>query len=905
MRQILGFLVGFLFLAGSFFLMPVAHAADVAAPTEAQKESVRAVMGKVPLYFIENRGQVDAAVSYYLEGEDTTAYFTPTGVTFALTGPAEAPSTASAKAVSGAPGHARRVSLEERPGKTPWSEPEETAKQRWIVKLDFLGANPNVVPRGEAPIATKVSYFIGPKDQWKTGLRTFGKVVYKNLWPGIDLIYFGKGQQMEYDLVVHPGADPSQIRFAYRGAESVMVTQEGHLKVTTPVKVFGEERPTVYQEVDGKRVEITSSYNLFPLNKGGQGVVPPNPNTLAPEGRGQGEGVIYGFNLAPHDTTRPLVIDPPVFVYVSYIGGGWPDAGGGIAVDSFGAAYVTGYTSSAEMDFPDIVGPDTTYNGGYDAFVAKVKPDGTGLDYAGYIGGDSDELGLGIAVDSFGAAYVTGIVDATEVEASFPVTVGPDLTYNGSYQDAFVAKVKPDGTGLDYAGYIGGSDDDRGHGIAVDSFGAAYVTGHTGSTEATFPVTVGPDLTSNGSFDAFVAKVLPDGTGFEYVGYIGGSVYEFGYGITVDSAGAAYVTGRTDSTEATFPDTVGPDTTSNGGADAFVAKVKPDGTGLDYAGYIGGSNHDLGTGIAVDSVGAAYVTGYTWSTEVTFPVAVGPDTTHSGVFSDAFVAKVKPDGTGLDYAGYIGGSGSDVGNGIAVDSLGAAYVTGYTDSTEATFPVTGGPDTTHNGGLDAFVAKVVPNGTGLDYAGYIGGSGSDVGSGIAVDSVGAAYVTGTTRSTEATFPVTVGPDLTLNGDPTSTGDAFVAKIEGTSPPDTDGDGIPDAEDECPLLSTPNVITGTAGNDTLTGTAGNDLIRGLAGDDRVKGMGGNDCIVGGTGRDSLLGADGDDILQGGDQRDVLRGGNGDDTLDGGTNTDTCYGGTGTDTATDCETTFGIP
>ena len=432
------------------------------------------------------------------------------------------------------------------------------------------------------------------------------------------------------------------------------------------------------------------------------------------------------------------------------------------------------------------VGPDLTFNGGRgifpsDAFVAKVNPGGTALVYAGYIGGTGSDTARGIAVDGAGNAYVTGYTDSTE--ASFPATAGPDLTFNGGSSDVFVAKVNPGGTALVYAGYIGGADSDLGFGIAVDNSGNAYVSGSTKSTEASFPATVGPDLTFNARVfrgsDAFVAKVNPGGTALVYAGYIGGTGDQEGFGIAVDGAGNAYVTGQTDSTAASFPVTMGPDLTFNGGScDAFVAKVNPGGTALVYAGYIGGTVCDEGKGIAIDGAGNAYVTGRTASTEASFPVTVGPDLTFNGGGNDAFVAKVNPGGTALAYAGYIGGAGSDAGRGIAVDGAGNAYVTGDTGSTEASFPVTVGPDLIFNGDAsnfdsDAYVAKVNASGTALIYAGYIGGSSDDRGEAIAVDSTGNAYITGETGSTEADFPVAVGPDLTFNG---GFGDVFVAKI---------------------------------------------------------------------------------------------------------------------------------
>jgi hypothetical protein len=366
------------------------------------------------------------------------------------------------------------------------------------------------------------------------------------------------------------------------------------------------------------------------------------------------------------------------------------------------------------------------------------------------------------------------------MQDSFPVLVGPDLTKSGDW-DAFVAKVNPAGTALVYAGYIGGSNADEGHSIAVDGSGNAYVTGQTRSMQDTFPVLVGPDLTINDRYgyccgDTFVAKVNAAGTALVYAGYIGGSESDFAYGIAVDGAGSAYVAGYTGSAEDSFPVTGGPDLTFNGGFyDAFVAKVNAPGTALVYAGYIGGGGSDTGYDTAVDGAGNAYVVGGTLSDETTFPVIGGPDLGFNGGNYDAYVAKVNSSGTALVYAGYIGGSGGDGGTGIAVDGSGNAYVAGYTGSAEDSFPVTGGPDLTYNGGhsADAFVAKVSPAGTALVYAGYIGGSSEDWGNEIAVDDAGNAYVMGSTDSTQDSFPVAGGPDLTHNGGT----DAFVARVD--------------------------------------------------------------------------------------------------------------------------------
>jgi hypothetical protein len=648
---------------------------------------------------------------------------------------------------------------------------------RFAVKLDFVGANADVRPSGEEKTGAVISYFKGKPEEWKTGLPTYSRIVYKDLWPGIDVTYYGTVDRMKYEFVVHPGSDPSLIRLAYRGASAVEVNGEGRLEVRTPAGDLEDDRPVGYQEIEGKRTDVALSYLL-------------EEQATKEPGLGGEEAVtksfIYGFEVGDYDRTKPLVLDPAVLVYCGFIGGSGVDGGTGIAVDGSGNAYVTGQTSSTQTTFPVIGGPDLTYNGGGDAFVAKVNASGTALAYCSYIGGDYDDRGNSIAVDSSGNAYITG--NTVSTQPSLPVNVGPDLTYNGSL-DAFVAKVNASGTALVYCGYIGGSGEEWGNCIAVDGSGNAYVTGRTDSTQTTFPIIGGLDPTYNLNVDAFVAKVDVSGATLLYCGYIGGSGAEYGDGIAVDSSGNAFVTGNTKSTQTTFPVLYGPDLTYNGGIhDAFVAKVNASGATLLYCGYIGGSGDDYGRGIAVDGSGNAYITGRTDSTQTTFPIIGGPDLTHNSS-RDAFVAKVNASGATLLYCGYIGGSDNEEGYGIAVDGSGNTYVTGGTFSTEATFPVIGGPDLTHNSSRDAFVAKVNTSGTALVYCGYIGGSGLDDGYGIAVDGTGNAYIAGQTNSTEATFPVIGGPDLTNNG----YYEAFVGKISSIQKGDFlgtwDGQGV--------------------------------------------------------------------------------------------------------------------
>ncbi len=626
----------------------------------ADRANIHASIGKLPLSFIENQGQADERIAYYIQSPGRSLYFTPDGHVLRLT----QGKGADAKAHT--------------------------------IKVELVDAAPECID-GLARAPGIVSYFKGPKENWKTAIPTHGKIGYVQPWPGIDLSYDGTNGILESIYTVAPHADPGQIKLRYSGQDGLRLDDEGNLVYTTSLGEIKETAPTLYQEIDGARLPVEGRYVLL------------DDTTVA-------------FQVAEYNPDHVLIIDPTL-IYAGFIGGDGDDIGTGIAVDSAGNAYVTGYTDSTAVTPPFVGGPDLTYNGGtYDAFVAKVNAAGTALVYAGFIGGSGDDIGAGIAVDSAGNAYVTGYTDSDQT--SFPVLGGPDVTHNGGTYDAFVAKVNAAGTALAYAGYIGGSGDDIGAGIAVDSAGNAYVTGYTDSDQTSFPVLGGPNLTYGDGYDVFVAKVNAAGTALVYAGYIGGSGEDIGTGIAVDSAGNAYVTGYTDSDQTSFPVIGGPDVTYNGGAhDAFVAKVNPSGTALIYAGFIGGSGDDIGAGIAVDSAGNAYVTGYTDSTATTFPVGDGPDLTQNGGFSDAFVAKVNAAGAGLAYAGFIGGFGDDAGAGIAVDSAGIAYVTGNTRSTGATFPVVVGPNLTSNGFSDAFVAKI--SATVFDLAAN-GNSGAEV-----------------------------------------------------------------------------------------------------------------------------------------------------------------------------------
>jgi uncharacterized repeat protein (TIGR01451 family) len=373
------------------------------------------------------------------------------------------------------------------------------------------------------------------------------------------------------------------------------------------------------------------------------------------------------------------------------------------------------------------------------------------LVYSTYLGGYNYDFGTSIAVDSSGNTYITGYTDSTD----FPTTLGAYQTsHAGSYYyDAFVSKLNPTGTGLVYSTYLGGSGgydgNDYGHSIAVDGSGNAYITGQTYSTD--FPTTPGAYQTSlSAYYDAFVTKLNPTGTGLVYSTYLGGNMNDMGYSLVVDGSGNAYITGQTQSTN--FPTTLGAYQTSRAGSyDAFVSKLNSAGTGLVYSTYLGGTYMDYGNGVAVDSSGNAYITGYTFSEN--FPTTLGAYQTSRAGSYDAFVSKLNSAGTGLVYSTYLGGTSNEEGNGVAVDSSGNAYITGYTDSTN--FPTTlGAYQTSRAGSYDAFVSKLNPTGTALEYSTYLGGTSDDYGNGVAVDGDGNAYITGYTDSTN--FPTTSG-----------------------------------------------------------------------------------------------------------------------------------------------------
>jgi hypothetical protein len=705
----------------------------------ASKEQVQQNYARLPLSFEANVGQADAAVHFLAHGPGYGLYFSGTEAVMVL-------SQGSGIRDQGS-GIGKATALPTRSvSEEPTSLTPEASTAPSVVRMQLVGGNPTMAMVGEDPLPGKVNYFLGnDRSQWHTHIATFAKVEYQQVYPGIDLDYYGNGQDLEYDFVVAPGADPGVIRLGFAGADGVAVNAQGDLVIHAGGPDILQHKPLVYQEVNGARQEIASSF-----------VVTSDHSPLTTHQ--------VGFALGAYDASRPLVIDP-VLSYSTYLGGSGDDYGVAIAVDpATGDALVTGYSSST--NFPTANAFQPTNHGGYDAFVTRLSADGSALVYSTYLGGSDVDFGRGIAVDpATGDALVTGYTSST----NFPTANALQPNYGGGEYDAFVARLSADGSALVYSTYLGGGGDDFGWSIAADpATGDALVAGSTYSTN--FPTANAFQPTNHGVLNAFVTRLSADGSALVYSTYLGGSDADFARGIAVDPAtGDALVTGYTISTD--FPTANALQPTNHGGEDAFVTRLSADGSALVYSTYLGGSFSDHGWGIAVDpATGDALITGETDSTD--FPTANALQPTNHG-FYNAFVTRLSADGSTLVYSTYLGGSASfgDGGNGIAVDpATGDALVTGYTSS--ADFPTANPLQPNYGGGTyDAFVTRLSADGSALLYSTYLGGSGSDGGNGIAVDpATGDALVTGYTQSTD--FP-TANP---LQANNAGGSDAFVARI---------------------------------------------------------------------------------------------------------------------------------
>jgi hypothetical protein len=667
-------------------------------PKENNKERLKDSIARLPLAFERNEGQANGSVKFIARGADSNIYFTPTEVAINLV-----ESNTSSRGEPSKQQSSPKPAFPHNAGRNDKHSPE-------VIRMKLVDSSGGTVT-GVNELGGTVNYFIGrnPKD-WHTDIRTYRQLKYEHVYPGVDQIFYGNNGQLEYDFLVSPRANPAAIRFEFKGQNDLAVDSSGDLVLRSKhSQTVRLRKPFAYQEIGVEKREVSAKYII----------------------KKKGE---ISFEIGSYDSGKPLVIDP-VLSYSTYLGGSGHDAGFDVAVDTSGSAYVTGSTDSSEF----------SPLGGTNTFVAKFSPDGAQRVYLAIIGGSGDDTGFSIAVDGAGAAYVTGATDSPD----FPVAAAFQSSFGGGSQDAFVAKLSANGSGVTYASYFGGSGNDAGFGIAVDSNGGAYITGSTDS----------PELSTLGNTDVFVTKLSPSGNTRVYSTILGGSGDDTGFDIAVDSQGNAYVVGSTDSPDFKTVNALQPN--FGGALDGFVAKVSADGSTLVYSTYFGGSGNDSAFGIAVDSSGNAYLAGSTDSSEF---AALGG--------RDVFVAKLSSTGDQRAYFTILGGSGDDVGFGIAVDSSGNAYVSGSTDSSNFTTSSAFQPNPA--GSQDVFVAKLNSAGSTLSYSTYLGSSDNESGFAIALDNTGNAYVTGFTSSNN--FP-TASPMQSVSG---GQGDAFVLRLSESS-----------------------------------------------------------------------------------------------------------------------------
>jgi hypothetical protein len=605
------------------------------------------------------------------------------------------------------------------------------------LRLEFLGAEAGVALVGEQSTGGRVSFLLGSDPRaWLTGRPAFGALRYRNLYPGVDLVYTSGAEGLKSEFVLAPGADPSAIRFRYAGAHAVRL-DGGDLVVESAAGRLRERAPALYQRVNQVRVPVAGS---FALHRDGS----------------------VGFAVGDYDRRRPLHIDPEL-QFSTFLGGSSLDYVTALAVDSAGRVIVAGWTDST--NFPT-VNPFLSRGGGVDAFIVRYNAAGTGIDFATYLGGAGDDRAFGLAVDGSGQAVLTGYTTST----GFPVLAASQGTLAGG-KDAFVAKLNAAGTGLVFSTYLGGSGQDEARSAAVDATGAIYVAGSTYSSN--FPTLSAFQTMNAGGQDGFLAKFSAGGSRL-YSTLLGGQADDRINAVAVDGAGQAYVTGGTSS--ANFPIAGAAQPALGGGQDAFVSKFSAGGTQLIYSTYLGGSGGgtgapEEGSGIAVDAGGNAYVVGSTSSAN--FPVVNAYQASHRGGTMDAFLVKLNPTGSALLFSTYLGGGGADYGLAIALDANGIPHVAGQTNSWN--FP-TKDPLQAANAGLqDAFLAQLSPAGSALLWSSYLGGAQADGATAIGVDPSGTIHVAGVTQSSN--FPLRNALQAAHAG----LLDSFVARIRGYVP----------------------------------------------------------------------------------------------------------------------------
>ena len=689
------------------FAMLIAVPLLQSEPSPSPSASVPAVknLSQLPLFFEPNRGQTDAQARFVARGQGYALFLTPDEAVLSL----------------------RSIKKDEK----------NLAAD--VLRLRLLGASAPPKITGREPLPGYSNYFIGQdQSKWRTRIPHYAKVQYNQVYPGVDLVYYGKQRQFEYDFVVAPGADPQAIAFHMAGSDKLELNDDGALLVHLSGGTLEMPKPLVYQQVNGERREIAGRYRL------------------AADGR-------VSFAVGAYDTRQPLVIDPSL-IYSTYLGGTSADNAYAIAVDTTGSAYVAGQTTS--IDFPTLGAIQPT-NNGINAFLTKFSADGASLVFSTYLGGTDIFCGgdraNAVALNSTNQPFIAG----RAFSADFPVSskayqkTGGGCSGGGGGGSGFVTRFKADGTGIIYSTYFGGLVGNLPTNIlsiaVSQTSNNAFITGYdqTGAlaTTGAFQTT----LDATGDQGAFVTKFSVDGSALLYSTYVRATSTgtTVGNSIALDRNGNAYITGAAETSS--FPVTAGGFQKVFGGgiSDAFVTKVNSIGTKLVYSSYLGGSDPiqlEYGSQISVETTFGAYIVGTTGSTN--FPTTLGTlQPTYPGGATNAFVVRVASDGSRLNFSTFLGGSQGSVGEGIGFNPGCRApcnlLIYGSTTSTD--FPLVTPMQTTG----DLFLTMI--DGLGASIPGYstlMGSASGDTPFGLAVDSKLNAFVTGSTTS--SSFPTTVG-----------------------------------------------------------------------------------------------------------------------------------------------------
>ncbi|MCP4582002.1 MAG: hypothetical protein GY839_10310 [candidate division Zixibacteria bacterium] len=670
--------------------------------TEVQSNLSEFGMPNMPISFTENMGQFGETTLFKAEANGVAFYFSRDEVAYLFVRKTDVPIE-------------DELSVDK-------SLSDELKQLRYkqellLIKAKFIGANEQAEVSGEGIQNYKYNYFRGnDQSKWQTNVPSYSSIVYHDIYPGIDLKYYGNDKSLKYDFIIKPGADVSQIQIRYDGIDNLGVTPSGDLEINTSFGEMHEKAPRIYQDMNGLKTEVSGRYELK-------------------------EPGVFGFAFDESFNPEITLIIDPELAYSTFLGGSYHEYCNGIELDENGNMYIAGHTGSD--DFPVVNPYDSSANGSGDIFVSKISSDGQTLLFSTFIGGGNAEHCYDVVINSLGDICLTGKTQSSDYPMAYPYQSIYDDGDVSSYGDAYITVLSSSGDSLVFSSYLGGNREDIGYGIAVNDYNDIYIIGFTKSND--FPTVNAFDDTRNGYNDAFVSKFSPYTGGSECLlisTYLGGSDTEKGNAIEIDGDENIYLVGETDSDD--FPVSSDAFDTTFANDDIFITKMPPDLDSLMYSTYLGGLDDDHGYSIAVDNNGCAYLTGYTNSTD--FPLVTPYDSTR--VNREAFISKLSAAGDSLLYSTFLGGEHRDNGKKIAVDESGLVYITGQTQSNYYPLVNCDNPGF-YNGSIILSVLSTPTN--TLCFSGRFGGSDSESGTDMVFADNGDLLITGLTKSPD--FPL--------------------------------------------------------------------------------------------------------------------------------------------------------